>query len=86
MKSTIVLYVFLMIMAIQSGFGQETSKKALRLKAKLEKVHCIDSLINSKTFRFVADRALPQGWKSVDLTTNHNFLKQQPEEYHFVYG
>ena len=79
MKTRIVLSLFLLIMTIQPGLGQETSKKAKRLKAKMEKIQYIDSLINSKTFRFVADKALPQGWKSVDLTTNFNFLNFDPE-------
>ncbi|MEI6137853.1 MAG: DUF4251 domain-containing protein [Mariniphaga sp.] len=79
MKSRIVLLILLLMMVIQPGYGQNTSKKALRLKAKIVKDHYIDSLINTKTFEFVANRALPQGWESVDLTTNHNFLKFDPE-------
>jgi hypothetical protein len=78
MRYLIVLSLFL-LMIIQPGIGQENSKKAKRLKAKTERIQYIDSLISSKTFRFVADRALPQGWKSVDLTTNFNFLNFDPE-------
>ena len=79
MKSRIALYLFFLIFSIQPGSGHEISKKSKRLKAKIEKIQYIDSLINSKTFQFVADRALPQGWESVDLTTNFNFLKFDPE-------
>jgi len=79
MKPQIILCILLMLMCINPCYNQETSKKEKRLKAKIEKVHYIDSLMNSKTFVFMADRALPQGWKSVDLTTNYNFLKFDPE-------
>ena len=79
MKPYIILCILSMLLCINPCYNQETSKKEKRLKAKIEKVHYIDSLMNSKTFVFMADRALPQGWKSVDLTTNYNFLKFDPE-------
>ena len=61
-------------------FAQDNSRKVQREKNKVEKQHQIDSLMNSKEFVFEANRALPQGGSSVDLTGNTNFIKFRPEK------
>lgn len=52
-------------------FAQKKSKKEKQLEQFTE----IQKLINSKQFIFVADRAFPQGGRSIDLTTNYGFIK-----------
>ena len=79
MKSRIVLFVFLLILVSKPEFGQRISKMEHRLKDKIEKIQLTDSLMTTKTFVFIANRALPQGYPSVDLTKNNNYLKFDPE-------
>jgi hypothetical protein len=76
-KNYVISFVLLLLLV--PGLAQEPSRKAQRAKNKIEKEQLIDSLINSKTFVFVATRALPQGSGSVDLTTNSNSIEFHPE-------
>ena len=39
----------------------------------------IEKLVDSKTFVFVARTALPSGGRAINLTTNPNFVKFEPE-------
>lgn len=80
MKLKRYVLAFSMVIIFASGFTQEISKKAQREKNRIEKINQVDSLINSKTFVFEATRAFPQGWKSVDLTTNRNSVKFNPDK------
>jgi len=69
-KLSVCLVVFALI--IHTGFSQEKSKSELRKdqkeKEKLEKEKRTEALIESKTFVFVAKRAIPSGARSIDLT------------------
>jgi len=80
MEAKKLMMTFLLMFFLASGFAQQSTKKVLRKKNKIEKQHLIDSLINSREFVFVASRALPQGMNSIDLTTNSNSVKFQPEK------
>ncbi|WP_264564896.1 DUF4251 domain-containing protein [Flavobacterium sp. N3904] len=71
---TLFLTVFLSL-SIVSGFAQEKTKKQLKEEQKLAKQNEIAALLESKEFKFEANMAYPQGTRSVDLTTNPNFLK-----------
>ena len=60
-------------------FSQEKTKKELKEERKIEKQNQVEAMINAKEFVFVARTANPMGMRSVDLTTNPNSVKFQPE-------
>jgi hypothetical protein len=66
-------------MMTTTGFSQEKTKKELKEEKKLEKQKQIEAMVNAKEFVFVARTALPSGMRSVNLTTNTNYVKFQPE-------
>jgi hypothetical protein len=78
MKTRISAFVILITLIIAPGFSQET-KGLSKEDQKLEKQKQIDRMINTKEFVFVARIANPQGGRSVNLTSNPNFLKFSPD-------
>jgi len=58
--------------------AQEKSKKQVREEQKLEKQKQIELLVNAKEFVFETTRAMPQGGRSINLTTNY-FAEFHPE-------
>ncbi len=79
MTAKISVLTIILAFIVIAGFAQEKSKKQIKEEKKIEKQKQIDSLVNAKTFDFVGRRAMPTGYKSVDLTTNTNFVKYQPD-------
>ena len=79
MKTKILLLAILMSLVLTSAFSQEKSKKELKEEEKLQKQMQIEALVNSKDFVFVARYALPMGASQVDLTSNPNHAKFNPE-------
>ena len=82
-----VLIILFTIFTI-SGFAQEKSKKQLKEDKKLEKQQQLEALLNSKTFVFNANTAIPQGSKPVNLTAIY-YVKFSPdaiESYMPFYG
>jgi hypothetical protein len=79
MKTKAFLLIFFLAIGLTGALAQEKSKKEQRKERKLEQQKQIATMVNSKAFVFVANRALPQGYKTVDLTTNSNSLKFYPE-------
>jgi hypothetical protein len=79
MKTKISLLAILMSLVLTSAFSQEKSKKELKAEEKLQKQMQIEALVNSKDFVFVARYALPMGASQVDLTSNPNYAKFNPE-------
>jgi hypothetical protein len=73
MKTSILSFFLCFSMLI--GFAQEKTKQQIKEEQKLEKQKEIAALVDSKEFEFVGQTAYPQGTRSVDLTTNSNFLK-----------
>lgn len=78
MKAKISILVVILVLLTTTGFTQEKSKKQIKEEKKIEKQKQIDSLVNARTFDFVARRAMPTGYKTVDLTTNTNYVRYQP--------
>jgi hypothetical protein len=64
---------------LSQGYSQEKSKKELKEEQKLESQRLIEEMINSKDFVFIAKTALPSGMRSIDLTTNPNYVKFKPD-------
>lgn len=73
MKTLFVVVFF--SLNIVTSFAQEKTKNQLKEEQKAAKQKEIAILLESKDFKFEANMAYPQGSKSVDLTTNPNFLK-----------
>lgn len=78
MKSIIGILLLSSVLLLSSGetFAQKKSKKERRTEQFTE----TQKLFNSKQFIFVADRAFPQGGRSIDLTTNYGFIKIMDSE------
>jgi len=66
---TLLFALFIFTNAVEA---QEKSKKQLKEEKKLEKQKQIGILVESKEFVFVADRALPQSGRAINLTTVYN--------------
>lgn len=79
MKTKYLSSLFIFLSIATSLFAQEKSKKELKEEEKLQKQTQIEALINSKDFIFVARYALPMGSRQVDLTTNPNYIKFNPD-------
>jgi hypothetical protein len=73
MKTSILSFILCFSMFI--GFAQEKTKKQIKEEQNLEERKEIAALVESKEFKFVGRTAYPQGGRSIDLTTNSNFLK-----------
>jgi len=76
-KYSILAVLFSFIVTI--GFAQEKSKKQLKEERKIEKQKQTEAMINAKEFVFIANTALPSGYRSVNLTTNTNYVKFHPD-------
>jgi len=79
MKTKILILSILTSLILTSAFSQEKTKKELKEEEKIQKQIQIETLVNSKDFVFVAKYALPMGASQVDLQTNPNYVKFNPE-------
>lgn len=78
MKTRSSLVVLILAVVITNGYSQEKTKKELKEEKKIEKQKQIAALVNDTNFVFVARTALPTGMRSVNLTTNTNYVKFHP--------
>jgi hypothetical protein len=76
---TRVTFIVLLSLLFASGFAQEKTKKELKEEKKIELQKQTEALVNSKEFIFVGRTAIPSGMRSVNLTSNTNYVKFQPE-------
>jgi hypothetical protein len=79
MKTKISILVLFLSLIVTTGYSQEKSKKQLREERKIEKEKQIATLVDSKAFVFVGRTALGQGFRSIDLTTNSNYVEFKPD-------
>ena len=79
MKIKSLITIVLLTLMMTSAFSQEKSKKELKEEEKLQKQKQIEELINTKNFVFKGRWALPMGAKQVDLSTNPNYVKFNPD-------
>jgi hypothetical protein len=79
MKTKVTLLMLFLAIIMTPAFTQEKSKKELKEEEKLQKQIQIEALVNSKNFVFVAKYALPMGARQIDLTSNPNYIKFNPE-------
>lgn len=67
--------VFLLLISTIPVAAQTADRKAEKERKRVEKEKETAALVESKNFGFRASRAIPTGYKSVDLTTNPNYVK-----------
>ena len=79
MKTKISFFLVLMSLIVTSAFPQEKTKKELKEERKLEKQKQVEAMVNDTLFIFVGRTALPTGMRSVNLSSNPNYIKFQPE-------
>jgi hypothetical protein len=82
MKTNILMTIAFLIFVLTAGYSQNTDKDikaADKVEKKIELQKLIENLIDSKQFVFIANRALPMGGASIDLTTNSNYVKFNPD-------
>jgi hypothetical protein len=79
MKTKNIFLLLLLSLIVTSSFAQEKTRKQLREARKIEKQKQTEILVNSKEFVFVARNASPQGFRNIDLTSNPNYIKFQPD-------
>lgn len=79
MKAIFSLIVLILSMLMTTGFFQDKNRRELKEWKKLEKQIQIQSIVDAREFVFVARTALPTGMRSVNLQTNQNYIKFQPD-------
>ena len=79
MITKISFLLFVLALAISVGYTQEKSKKQIKEEKKLALQKQVEEMVNAKEFVFVGRTAIPSGHKSVNLTTNTNYVKFHPD-------
>jgi hypothetical protein len=68
-----LLMVCFVMLGIQLAASQ--SKKQIKKEKAEQEYVAMKELISSGKYEFVGDRAMPMGHRSIDLTTNQNYVK-----------
>jgi hypothetical protein len=72
MKMKIPVMLIFILFCSTIGFSQEKSKKQIKEEKKIEKQKQVEEMLNAKEFIFIARTALPQGAKTVNLTSSYD--------------
>jgi len=78
MKTEITPLVLLMLVMTLDSMAQTADRKSEKEKSRIAKEKEVAGLVDSKIFVFRAIRAIPTGYKPVDLTTNPGYVKFSP--------
>jgi hypothetical protein len=79
MKTKTVILIVMLSLIVATSYAQQKTKKQLGEVRKIEKQMQIKALVDAKTFVFVGRTVLPQGFNSIDLTSNPNYLQFEPD-------
>lgn len=79
METKIFVLLFSLIFCISSTLAQEKNSKLTKEEKRAQKEQQIEALMNSKEFLFEGRFALPTGSRQVNLASNPNFMKFQPD-------
>lgn len=79
MKTKVLFVLVMSVLITNPCFSQEKTKKELKAERKIEKQKQTEAMVNSKEFIFSARTAMPQGGRSVDLSTNPGTVKFHPD-------
>lgn len=75
MRNTLKIAIVLFVLVFSNGISaQEKTKKELKEARKIEQQKVTESLVAAQKFVFEGNRAFPTGYRSIDLTTNPNFV------------
>lgn len=80
MKTKIVILVLFLSLIVTAGYTQDKSRRELRAERKIEKEKKTASLVAFKEFVFIGRTALPQGFRTIDLTNNSNYVEFKPDK------
>ena len=80
MKTVVLTFLFSFSMLI--SFAQEKTKQQIKEEQKLAKQKKVEALVDSKEYEFEGVMAYPQGGRSIDLTTNTNYLRFKNDSIH----
>jgi hypothetical protein len=78
MNAKVQILVIICVLLASSVCAQEKSKKQIKEEQKLEKQKQVEEMMANK-FVFIARTALPQGYKTVNLSTSEYTVMFQPE-------
>ncbi|TLX78393.1 DUF4251 domain-containing protein [Labilibacter sediminis] len=68
--------VFALLLGVGNVWSQDKlSRKEKKKIQKQEQLNEMIELVKDKNIEFVADRAFPSGWRSIDLISNPNYLR-----------
>jgi hypothetical protein len=79
MKTKIAQLIVLLLIGFIPVMAQPTDRRAAKEQKRIEREKEIVALVDSKRFEFKASRALPTGFRPMDLTTNPNFIRFSPD-------
>lgn len=79
METKITQLIVLLLIGFLPAMAQSTDRKAIKERKKIERDKEIEVLVDSKRFEFNASRAIPTGFRPMDLTTNPNFIRFSPD-------
>ena len=79
MKTKFPVLFLLLSLIINTGFSQGKTRKELKEERKIENQNQTEALVNSKDFVFIANTALPSGFRSVNITGDSYYVKFQPD-------
>jgi hypothetical protein len=79
MKTIIIQLVLVMLLGSFATEAQISGRKAEKEKKRMEREKEVAAMIESKSFVFKGNRAIPSSYKSMDLTTNPNFVRFSPD-------
>lgn len=75
MRNTLKIAMGLFVLFFSTGIvAQEKTKKQIKEERKIEQQKVVESLVATQKFVFEGNRAFPTGYRSIDLTTNPNFV------------
>lgn len=74
------IFLLLLLLAVTASFAQKKTRKQLREVRKIEKQKQTAALVDMKSFIFVARTAMPQGFNTIDLTLNPNYVQFEPDK------
>lgn len=77
LKISVFLFVFIAIAT--TLFAQEKTKKQIKADQRQELKAHIDTVLNSRTFNFSPSTANAQGFRSVGVSSENNYVKFRPE-------
>jgi hypothetical protein len=79
MKTRILILIVIISANILSAFPQDKPAKLTKEEKKAQKAKEVEELMNSKVFVFTGDYALPTGARQVNLASNPNYMKFEPD-------